>query len=100
LEDRDGFRYELRYIRDKEGREVDFAIVKEGAVEELVEVKYSDESPSRSLSYYAERLNPVRATQIVATLKHPSRFQLPFARVNSKLFICNGLLPSLFRKKL
>ena len=29
LEDRDGYRYELRYIRDKEGREVDCVILKE-----------------------------------------------------------------------
>jgi len=28
----------LLYIRDKEGREVDFAIVKEGEVEALIEV--------------------------------------------------------------
>jgi len=69
LEDRDGYRYELRYIRDKEGREVDFAVIKEGELEELIEVKYSDESISRPLLYYAERLNPKKATQIVATLK-------------------------------
>ena len=71
LEDRDGYRYELRYIRDKEGREVDFAVIKEGELEELIEVKYSDESISRPLLYYAERLNRKRATQIVATLKRP-----------------------------
>nr|MBC8359930.1 ATP-binding protein [Candidatus Desulfatibia profunda] len=67
LEDRDGYRFELRYIRDKEGREVDFAIIKEGQLEELVEVKYSDETISRSLLYYCNRLNPKRATQVVAT---------------------------------
>ncbi|MCF8128801.1 MAG: ATP-binding protein [Deltaproteobacteria bacterium] len=71
LEDRDGYHYELRYIRDKEGREVDFAIIKEGELEELIEVKYSDETISRSFSYYAERLNPPRATQIVANIKRP-----------------------------
>ncbi len=69
LEDRVGYRYELRYIRDKEGREVDFAIIKEGDLEELIEVKYSDESISKSLLYYTRRLNPKRATQLVATLK-------------------------------
>lgn len=69
LEDRDGYRYELRYIRDKEGREVDFAIIKEGDLKELIEVKYSDESISKSLLYYTRRLNPKRATQLVATLK-------------------------------
>lgn len=69
LEDRDGFQYELRYIRDKEGREVDFAIIKDGSLEELVEVKYSDENISRSLSYYSERLKPKKSTQITANLK-------------------------------
>ena len=71
LEDRDGYRYELRYIRDKEGREVDFAIVKEGELEELIEAKFSDDNISKSLLYYAKRLNPKRATQIVATIKRP-----------------------------
>ena len=71
LEDRDGYRYELRYIRDREGREVDFAVLKEGDLEELIEAKYSDEKISRSLSYYAERLNPMKATQIVAKIRRP-----------------------------
>ena len=68
LEDRDGYRYELRYIRDKEGREVDFVVVKEGEIEELIETKFSEEQISRSLVYYAERLNPPKATQIVANI--------------------------------
>jgi predicted AAA+ superfamily ATPase len=71
LEDRDGYRYELRYIRDKEGREVDFAILRENTLEELIEVKYGDEAISQSLSYYAERLKPKRAVQIVGGLKRP-----------------------------
>ena len=71
LEDSQGYKYELRYIRDKEGREVDFAIVKEGELEELIEVKYSDDSIARSLSYYANRLNPKKAVQIVSEIKRP-----------------------------
>ncbi len=71
LEDSQGYKYELRYIRDKEGREVDFAIVKEGELEELIEVKYSDDSITRSLSYYANRLNPKKAVQIVSEIKRP-----------------------------
>ncbi|MCD4652519.1 AAA family ATPase [bacterium] len=69
LQDRDGYQYELRYIRDKEGREVDFAVVKDGIVDELIEVKFSDDSISRSLKYYANRLNPRKATQIVMNLR-------------------------------
>ena len=70
LEDKEGFRYELRYVRDKEGREVDFVIIKEGNVEELIEVKYSDDKISSHLKYYAEKLNPKKATQIVMKLKN------------------------------
>ncbi|MBI2931532.1 MAG: ATP-binding protein [Planctomycetes bacterium] len=88
LEDRDGHRYELRYLRDKEGREVDFVVLKEGAIEELVEAKYSDESPSRSLSYYADRLRVPRATQIVATLRHP--FDRGRLRVTTPLSYFSG----------
>lgn len=69
LEDRDGFRYDLRYIRDKEGRKVDFVILKEGQIEELIEAKFADGEVGRSLPYYAERLKPKKATQIVAHLK-------------------------------
>lgn len=69
LEERDGYRYELRYLRDKEGREIDFVIIKENYIEELVEVKWSDEEISKSLLYYAERLKPQRATQIIAHLR-------------------------------
>ncbi len=69
LEDRDGHRWELRYIRDKEGREVDFALLKDGGLEELVEVKLGEAEPSRHLGYYAERLAPPRAVQIVGGLR-------------------------------
>ncbi|MDP2643854.1 MAG: ATP-binding protein [Desulfobacterales bacterium] len=71
LEDRDGYRYELRYIRDKEGREVDFAVIKEGRLEELIEAKYSDDNISKHLLYYAKRLKPEKATQIVANIRRP-----------------------------
>jgi len=62
LEDRDGYRYELRYLRDKEGGEIDFVVFKENRFEELIEAKFSDESISRSLLYYTDRLNPPKAT--------------------------------------
>lgn len=71
LEDLTGHRYELRYIRDKQGREVDFVIMKDGVVDELIEVKLAERDISTSLRYYAERLQPRRATQVVARLRKP-----------------------------
>jgi len=69
LEDREGHRYELRYIRDKEGREVDFAVVKDGVVTELYEAKWADDGVAPPLLYYGERLRPERFVQVVATAK-------------------------------
>jgi predicted AAA+ superfamily ATPase len=69
LEDREGHRYELRYIRDKEGREVDFAILKDRRLVELIEAKWADDQPTRSLAYFSEKLRPARSTQICAQLK-------------------------------
>ena len=89
LEDRDGYRYELRYIRDKEGREVDFAIVKDGKLESLIEVKYGDEKISKSLAYYAKKLSPETAVQIVADLKHP--YDAGGIRVTDPLSFFSGL---------
>jgi len=37
----------------------------------LIEAKYSDENISKHLLYYAKRLKPKKATQIVAKIKRP-----------------------------
>jgi predicted AAA+ superfamily ATPase len=68
-EDQTGDRYGLFYLRDKEGHEVDFVITKNRKVEELIEVKWSDTTVSRSLLYFAEKLKPARGCrQIVRSL--------------------------------
>jgi predicted AAA+ superfamily ATPase len=68
LADRDGHQYDLRYIRDKEKREVDFVILKDGKIEALIEAKWADRQISSSLVYYSERLQPQQAIQIVGNL--------------------------------
>lgn len=88
LEDQEGYRCELRYLRDKEGREVDFVILVEGVVKELVEVKFGDDSLSPALRYYTQRLKPARSTQIVASLRHP--YDRDGIRVTSPLHYFDG----------
>ncbi len=68
MEDYYGYKCELRYLRDKEGREVDFVILRDGILQELIEVKYADDSLSKPLRYYTNRLHPPKSTQIVANL--------------------------------
>lgn len=68
-EDSEGYRQQLFFIRDKEGREVDFAITKDKKLEFLIEAKLSEEEISKNLTYYSEKLNPIRSLQLVANLK-------------------------------
>ena len=68
-EDSEGYRQQLHFIRDKEGREVDFAITKDRKLESLIEVKWSDDQISKNLLYYSEKLNPEKSFQLVANLK-------------------------------
>ena len=51
------------------GREVDFAWIEDGKLRELVEVKLSDDALHKPLIYYAQKLNPNKATQIVFNLR-------------------------------
>lgn len=68
LEDYYGYRCALHYIRDKDGREVDFAVFIDEKLEYLIEVKLTDDNISSNLKYYASKLKPKRAVQIVGNL--------------------------------
>ncbi len=70
LTDYHGRKCQLHYIRDKDGREVDFVTIIDNKIEDLIEVKLSDNDISTSLKYYAKLLKPRRAVQIVYNLKH------------------------------
>ena len=71
LEDYYGYRCSLHYIRDKDGREVDFATVVQGKLVELIEVKVGDANVSSSLRYYTDKLRPQKSVHIVGDLKRP-----------------------------
>lgn len=59
--------FELRYIRDKEKREVDFLVVRDGEPWFLVEAKSSDTVLSPSLVYFHRQLQSEHAFQVVVT---------------------------------
>jgi predicted AAA+ superfamily ATPase len=58
-------RFELGYLRDKEKREVDFLVVRDGKPWFLAEVKYHEASMSPALKYYQDQLNAPFAFQLV-----------------------------------
>lgn len=49
--------FDLYFLRDKEKREIDFLIVRDGVPWLPVEVKWSDENPARSWQAFAARLS-------------------------------------------
>lgn len=57
--------FELRYLRDKRQREVDFAVIRDGKPWFLVEAKASDGPLSPSLQYFQQQLHTPHAFQIV-----------------------------------
>ncbi len=58
-------KYELGYLRDKQKREVDFVVIRDGTPWFLVEVKYHQESMSPALKYYQDQLDAPFAFQVI-----------------------------------
>jgi len=65
LEDTEGERVVLHYVRDKEKREVDFLTVRNQKPEYLVEAKVGDSDFSPSLVFYQRQIRPKQAIQLV-----------------------------------
>ena len=63
-----GEKYELKYLRTKEGRETDFALVKNDEIERLIEIKVADGEPDKNLTYFANK-NQFKGVQVVKELK-------------------------------
>lgn len=55
LEDTQGRRMELRYLRDTDKREVDFVVLRDGAAEFAVECKTGERSVSPAAAYFKAR---------------------------------------------
>ncbi len=73
---------ELHYLRDREKREVDFAVTLDRKLEMLIEVKSSPESNSH-LKYFVERLQPKKAFMLPLNPPNEPRQQGLVKTVNS-----------------
>jgi predicted AAA+ superfamily ATPase len=69
LQDTTGAEITLHYIRTRDGREIDFAIARKGKVDQLIEVKLSDDSLSAGLRYFLAMFPGVPAFQLVHNLR-------------------------------
>lgn len=70
LKDYTGANWELHFLRDREQREVDFAIICDGKIIELIEVKLSDDHFSTGFMHLIGKINPQKATQIILNGNH------------------------------
>lgn len=61
--------YSLHYLRTKEGKEVDFAVVVQDEIEMMIEVKTTDATPSTSLLGFYKKYN-YPAIQVVKSLRN------------------------------
>ena len=61
--------YTLHYLRTKDGLEVDFALAYKEKIESIIEVKLSDDVPSRALNIFYEKYK-YPAIQVVKLLRH------------------------------
>ena len=90
LEDSEGFKMELRFLRDVEKREIDFILLKDGKPQFAVECKTGDRQISPHLKYFSERIKIPKFYQVHMGVKH---FQtdkievIPFIKFCQKLEI-------------
>ncbi len=73
-------RFELRYLRDKAQREVDFCVVRDGKPWFLVEVKQADTTLAPALAHFQQQTKAKHAFQVVVDL--PFVAADPFTRTD------------------
>lgn len=69
LHDASGEDISLRYVRTRDGKEVDFALCKENRVTTLIEVKLTENKPTPGLLYFNGRIPDAAAFQLVQNLR-------------------------------
>ena len=64
VEDTEGYAMELRFLRDTDGREIDFVVLRDGRPEFAVECKSGDRTASPACRYFRERTGIPRFYQV------------------------------------
>jgi len=63
-------KFQLAYLRDKNQREVDFVVIRDGHPWFLLEVKYREQSMGNGLKYFQDQLNAPFAFQVVVDAEY------------------------------
>jgi len=73
-EDCFGEKWNLCYLRNKDGREIDFLVTKKGTPAMMIEVKWSDDERSPNFSFFEKNTKSVKKVQIVKELKREKTY--------------------------
>jgi hypothetical protein len=72
LNDYLGKPYQLKYLRTKDGREVDFCLVNGSTPELMIEAKRSEDQPGKALLYFHKRYG-IPGMQLVLHLRQEKK---------------------------
>jgi hypothetical protein len=86
--------FELRYVRDKEKREVDFLLLRDQKPCLLIECKLADAKPSPHLAAFSSALSPALCVQVIGKTGVHEWFDLP-ARGKGLLISADAFLAQL-----
>ncbi len=70
-----GEEWNLYYLRDKDGREIDFLITQNDAPSLMVEVKWSDANLNSNFSYFERYFNAINKIQLVKKLHREKTYR-------------------------
>jgi len=87
--DYQGKAYKLHYIRTKDGAEIDFALVQQDTIEQMIEAKYQNFQPSKTLINFQKKYN----LPTVLVVKELHREQTIH---NINIYSANNYLTTLF----
>jgi uncharacterized protein len=88
MEDFEGYKTELRFLRDVEKREIDFIVIKDGKAQFAVECKTGERQISGSLKYFSDRVDIPKFYQVHMGSKHFQEGKIeviPFIKFCQKL---------------
>ena len=74
LRDTLGIDAKLKFLRTKDGKEIDFLIVLDNKPSHMIEVKTSETQPSRAFNHFAKFLKNTKQIQLVKSLQRESTY--------------------------
>jgi predicted AAA+ superfamily ATPase len=75
VEDTFGHITRLHYLRNKDGKEIDFLIVINDIPGLMLEVKWGDDSPSKNFNYFSPYLHDIGKIQLVKNIRREKSLQ-------------------------